>query len=104
MKDLDSRDYDVSEIDEDPRFARARQESLFIQSFLGGGIVLVIAVAFLTGSGQDPSTMKFVLGWPMWFVYSLSTAAVITVISLAWLLLKFKSPSFAAVADDKEVE
>ena len=104
MKDLDSRDYDIDEIDEDPRFSRAREEAMFIQCLLTGGIFLVIGVAFLTGGGQDPATMKFLLGWPLWFVYSFLTAIGIIAIGLVWLVLKFRTPSFAAVADDKEVK
>lgn len=101
MKDLDSREYDISEIDEDPRFAQARKEALFVQVFFTAAIFVVILVCFLTGRG-DPNEMTFFFGWPMWYVYGFLTAVAAIVIGLVWLNKGFKKHSLEAIADDKE--
>jgi len=95
MVDPNSRDYKPDEIDEDPRFKRASYEALFVQIFFTVAILIVGAVAYLTGGG-DPAGMHFFFGWPMWYIAGFLAAIVFIVIGLIWLYTKFGSDSLEA--------
>ena len=100
MKDLNSRDYDVNEIDEDRRFVNARKETLFAQIFFSAAIFAVIGVAFIAGN-QNPRDMTYFFAWPAWYVAGVVTALIAIVIGLVWLKKGFKMDSLGALDDDK---
>ena len=101
MKDLNTRDYDVSEIDEDPRMANARNEAVFVQIFFTIMQFGVIAVCFIMGN-QDPRNMTYFFGWPTWYIWGVLTNMSALAVGIIWVTKKYKMDTLGAFMDDKE--
>ena len=103
MSDLEQTKYDVNEIVEDPRSARARKEALITQIFLLSITLLIFVVSYLVGS-SNPANIKYIFGWPNWYVYGVTIIVFAVLFGFYFCIKIFKCHSLEATADDKEVD
>jgi uncharacterized membrane protein YhdT len=79
MKDLDSRNYDIRDIEIDPRFKIAYKEMLLTLGVWFLFMVVSLVVAYTLGKGPvDQYT--YVLGMPAWWFGAVVVSAIFAVI------------------------
>lgn len=99
MTDLDSRDYDISEIEKDPRFEICKREMImcFVVWFLFA--ITTISVTYTLGRGPV-NEYKYIFGLPSWIIALISITIVLFFIVTYLVLNVFKDFS---LDDEKSV-
>ena len=81
--DPNSRDYEFSDIEQDPRFVVCKKEMFICFAIFVVFAVAMLLVVYVVGGG-DPAQYNYILGMPAWyfwiFVVCFGTAAVIAVL------------------------
>ncbi len=99
MKELDSRDYEITTENDDPRFVHAKNEWLVIQAIVFLQIFLgAIIIYSLSGNG------KYVLGYPAWYACGTMLYLAIDAICIVYGLMFIRRSKLDAIADDEEEE
>jgi uncharacterized membrane protein YhdT len=97
MDDLERTDYDVSAVEEDPRFLQAKKEFFVVQGITIAQIILVTLICYsLSGNG------RYVWGYPMWYAYATIFCLGMAVLSAIYALGFMKRSKLDAIADDAE--
>lgn len=79
--DDQSRDYDFSEIEDDPRFLIINKEVKFAYIVWIAFSLLSLAAIYGLGSG-DPTEYSYVMGLPLWFfVYLMIVVGLLIVLT-----------------------
>ncbi|MEA4965562.1 MAG: DUF997 family protein [Oscillospiraceae bacterium] len=98
--DPQSRDYDVKDVDIDPRFQVCRREFLFCCVIFVVFAAAMLFCVFVIGGG-DPSNYIYILGIPQWY-FAIVVVCVLTAVAVSILLDKcFRHMSLEA---DGELE
>ena len=101
VDDLESTKYDVNEIVEDPRSARARVEAIITQAFLLAATFIILGVCYVLGASGDT---KYIFGWPTWYALGVLMIFGVIVCGFIFCIKIYKCHKLEAVADDKEVD
>ena len=101
--DLKSTDYNVNDVEEDPRFSRCRKEMLFTQIFCTILLISSIAVSYIFGSG-DPQQYEYIAGYPEWYIYALGVLFIGTVSGVIFAGRIMQRPSLDAELDEEETD
>jgi len=74
-----NKDYDIREIDVDPRFVIAKKEMLITFAVQLCYTFLMLIVAYTVGKG-DPKNYSFIMGMPAWWFYALIITGVFLIL------------------------
>lgn len=102
MKDDYSRDYDVAEIETDPRFNRCKKDMIVVQAVFFISYIVAIILAYKL-SPADVADMKFAFGFPLWMVVSTVIFILDGIFAIIYTI-KNRKFSFEARATDEEVD
>ena len=91
-KDLMTREYDIRQVEEDPRLARCKKEFLTLLVMISVTILAIIVICY-----------GYLLGVPMWMALSAIVALVGTAACLIYCLRGVKDASLDSDAADTEV-
>lgn len=99
MNELDSREYEVTAENDDPRFVHAKNEWIVIQIIVMMQIFLgAIIIYTLSGNG------KYVLGYLAWYAYGTLFYLLVDVVCIVYGLMFIRRSKLDAIADDEEEE
>lgn len=101
-KDLMTREYDIRQVEEDPRLARCKKEFLTLLVMISVTILAIIVICYVIDWGPVTSYC-YLLGVPMWMALSAIVALVGTAACLIYCLRGVKDASLDSDAADTEV-
>lgn len=84
-KDLMTRNYDLSMVEEDPRFTAARKNFVVILGIIAATVIAMAVVIFLINWGPVEN-YKLIMGIPTWFFLSGLISIVGTAASVAYVV------------------
>lgn len=99
--DLDSRDYDVKDIDNvDRRFEANKKDFILFHGVTVAVVIIATIFMFSVGSGKgDASNVKYVLGFPLWWV----GATGMYLATMVWGMFRIKNwEKFPLTAREKD--
>lgn len=99
MDDLNSRDYDVNDIEDDKRLADSKKEAIFTQAFLVPMTILYFVVAYLIYYFYPNS---YIAGYPTWFVSGIGFVIIEYIVCIYFCKHIFKDCSLDARIDEEE--
>lgn len=97
MKELESRDYEVTAENDDPRFVHSRNEWIAIQIIVILQILLGSVIIYsLSGNG------KYLLGYPYWYACGTVFYLLVDAVCIVYGLKFIRKSKLDAIADDEE--
>ena len=100
--DLYSRDYDVKEITDDPRFVDCANEAKFV--YITTVIIEAAVLIIVYTMGTDITKINLIWGYPAWFFWSTALLLAGVVLYVVWFMTSFKTPSLEPRADNRNVD
>ena len=102
-KDLMSRDYDLRQVQDDPRLAQCRKE--FWALFIIIAITLVAIMVVCFGINWGPvSEYTYICGFPAWMALGTLIAVVGTAVCIFYMLKFVKDVPLDDIQSDEEVK
>jgi len=96
--DPNSRDYEFSDIEQDPRFAVCKKEMFICFVIFAVFAAVMLLVVYVVGGG-DPTKYSYILGMPAWYFWVFVVCGA-TAVGIAVLLDKvFKHMSLESEGD-----
>ncbi len=95
-------DYDVSQVQVDPRFEQCRKDMALLTTEYFVTLLLAFILAY-TLSPADVADLTYVFGLPLWVVAAALIFVASAVFAIVWAV-RSKKFSLAARANDEEVD
>ena len=103
MDDLKRCDFDVSEIDEDPRFPVCRREAMIALFVNIAFTIVAMAIGYVLGTG-DPTQYTYVMGFPSWYVIPVLVMIVNLIVAYYYVSKVFRTDSLEATIEGEGVK
>lgn len=100
-KDLMSRDYDLRQIEDDPRFKQSCKEFLVLFVIIAIAVAAIIIVSYVVNWGPV-SEYTYICGLPAWMAISTLISIVATAVCLVYIAKFVKDVPLDDVENGKE--
>ena len=101
-QDLMSREYDIRQIEEDPRLARCKREFLTLLGMIVLTVLVIVVICYVVDWGPVTG-YTYLMGVPMWMALSAIVALIGTAVCLAYCVWGVKDvPLDGAAEQEKE--
>ncbi len=100
MLDLESRNYDISIIEEDERLKRCRNECIGVEIW-GVGIIIISLLVCYLGS-VNPENLSYIWGYPAWYVIATVIMIIGALGGIIFAVKIMKHPNLTALDTGEE--